>query len=47
MRDETALHRMQVHVLEFLDELLLTPEVEIVEAGPPGRSAQKRAWMQV
>jgi hypothetical protein len=40
MRDETALHRMQVHVLGFLDELLLTPEVEIVEPGVAGRSGQ-------
>ena len=35
MRHETALHRIRVHVVQFLDELLLTPEVEIVEPGLP------------
>jgi hypothetical protein len=35
MRRESALHRIQVHVAQLLDELLLTPEVEIVEPGLP------------
>jgi hypothetical protein len=40
MRNEAALDRFQVHVLQLLDELLLTPEVEIAEPGVAGRSGQ-------
>jgi hypothetical protein len=35
MRDYFSFHGIHVHVLEFLDELCLTPNVEIVEAGLP------------
>jgi hypothetical protein len=35
MGDEFPLHGVHVHVMEFLDELLLTPNVEVVEAWLP------------
>ena len=35
MRDQISLHRVHVHVVEFLDKLGLTPDVEIVETGLP------------
>jgi hypothetical protein len=35
MDDEFPLHGIHVHVLEFFNELRLTPDVEIVKAGLP------------
>ena len=35
MGDEFPLHGIHVHVLEFFDELRVTPDVEIVKAGLP------------
>jgi hypothetical protein len=35
MSDKFPLHRVHVHVVEFLDELGLTPDVEVVVAGLP------------
>ena len=35
MRHETALHRIQVLVLQLLDFLFLTPHIEILEPGLP------------
>ena len=35
MNDQFFLYGIRVHVVKFLDELGLTPDVEIVEAGLP------------
>jgi hypothetical protein len=35
MADQLSFQGIHVHVLEFLDELGLTPNIEIVKAGLP------------
>ena len=35
MSDQFSFYGIHVHVVEFFDELALTPDIEIVEAGLP------------
>jgi hypothetical protein len=44
MRNELPLDRVHVHVMQFLDELALTPQIEIVEPRLPELRQEIVGW---